>query len=214
MLMQRLLTDQLEDHGFDVASAESVAEAKKQVVRFDPDIALIDIGLKGGISGVHFGHFLAIKHPDVAQVFLSALEDVSVRTVESLGLPAGAGFVSKHAISDTAHLVAAINEVVGGRSDVVPIGGGAPAVVESLGEKGRRVMELLATGYSNQYIAAELGMSHKTVEYYVGLGYKALGVDTSSERNARVDASLRFQLLSSTGTGLSSLTETEGTDSP
>jgi len=67
--------------------------------------------------------------------------------------------------------------------------------LEALGAKGKRVMELLAGGYSNQYIAEKLSVTQKTVEYYVDLGYKALGVDTSSERNARVDASLRYQQI-------------------
>ena len=193
MLMQRLLTAELEELGFEIATADSVAEAKKQVRVFDPDIALIDIWLKGGISGVHLGHFLAIKHPDVAQIFLSAIEDASEKKAESLGLPAGAGFVSKHSISNTAHLVEVINEVVAGREGTAPAQGGVPPELEALGAKGKRVMELLAGGYSNQYIAEKLSVTQKTVEYYVDLGYKALGVDTSSERNARVDASLRYQ---------------------
>jgi DNA-binding NarL/FixJ family response regulator len=208
-LMQRLLTAELEDYGFDIATAESVTEAKKEVVRFDPDIALIDIGLKGGISGVHLGHFLAIKHPDVAQIFLSAMHDVSDKKAESLGIPAGAGFVSKHAISDTAHLVAVINEVVGGRTGIQPAEGVIQAAVEALGVKGRRVMELLAAGYSNHYIASELSVTQKTVEYYVDLGYKALGVDTSSERNPRVDASLRYQQLSPPDASQSAAAEAE-----
>jgi DNA-binding NarL/FixJ family response regulator len=196
MLMQRLLTAELEELGFDIAAADSVAEAKKQVRLFDPDIALIDIRLKGGISGVHLGHFLAVQHPEVAQVFLSAVEDVSEKKAESLGIPVGAGFVSKHAISNTAQLVDVINEVVSGREAIAREVGSGPAELEALGTKGRRVMELLAAGYSNQYIATKLSVTQKTVEYYVDLGYKALGVDTSSERNARVDASLRYQQLS------------------
>lgn len=197
--MRRLLTSEMEALGFEVASADSVVEAKKQVKRFDPDIALIDIGLKGGLSGLHFGHYLAIQHPDVAQVFLSAV-DLSTDTVgEGLGLPVGAGFVSKHSVGESERLVDVINQVVSGKKAVADAGLPGPGALEALGNKGRRVMELVAGGYSNHYIAEHLGVTQKTVEYYVDQGYKALGVRKSENRNARVEAALRYQQLVDSG---------------
>jgi DNA-binding NarL/FixJ family response regulator len=199
LLMRRLLTSEMEALGFEVASADSVVEAKKQVKKFDPDIALIDIGLKGGLSGLHFGHYLAVQHPDIAQVFLSAV-DLSTDTVgEGLGLPAGAGFVSKHSVGETELLVDVINQVVSGKKAVGDASVAAPGALEALGKKGRRVMELLAGGYSNHYIAEQLGVTQKTVEYYVDQGYKALGLNKSANRNARVEAALRYQQVSGSG---------------
>jgi DNA-binding NarL/FixJ family response regulator len=195
VLMQRLLGAELEALGFDVVFARSVVEAKKQLERHDPDIALIDIGLQGALSGLHFGHYLAIKHPDVAQVFLSSVDLGSSVHSDGLGIPAGAGFVSKNAVGDGECLLEVINDVVAGKgkklSDV-PVSIGA---LDALGKKGRRVMELVAGGYSNHYIAQQLGVTQKTVEYYVDQGYKALGVAKSDHRNARVDAALRYQQL-------------------
>ncbi len=199
LMMQRLLANELEALGFDVTSADSVVEAKKQVKRCDPDIALIDIGLKGGLSGLHFGHYLAIQHPDIAQIYLSAV-DLSTGTVgEGMGLPVGAGFVSKHSIGETKLLVEVINQVVRGKHVVGDASVAAPGALESLGKKGRRVMELVASGFSNQYIAEQLGVTQKTVEYYVDQGYRALGVGQSVNRNSRVEAALRYQQLSGSG---------------
>jgi DNA-binding NarL/FixJ family response regulator len=199
LLMQRLLTSELEALGFEVAGADSVVEAKKQVKKFDPDIALIDIGLKGGLSGLHFGHYLAIQHPDVAQVFLSSVDLSTERVGEGLGLPVGAGYISKHSVGDTAFLVEVIDQVVRGKKAVGEATVSAPGVLEALGKKGRRVMELLAGGYSNHYIAEQLGVTQKTVEYYVDHGYKALGLNKSANRNARVEAALRYQQLLGSG---------------
>ncbi|CAB4578651.1 MAG: response regulator [Actinobacteria bacterium] len=199
LMMQRLLANELEALGFDVTCADSVVEAKKQVKRCDPDIALIDIGLKGGLSGLHFGHYLAIQHPDIAQIYLSAV-DLSTGTVgEGMGLPVGAGFVSKHSIGETKLLVEVINQVVRGKHVVGDASVAAPGALESLGKKGRRVMELVASGFSNQYIAEQLGVTQKTVEYYVDQGYRALGVGQSVNRNSRVEAALRYQQLSGSG---------------
>jgi DNA-binding NarL/FixJ family response regulator len=60
-------------------------------------------------------------------------------------------------------------------------------------------MELVASGFSNQYIAEQLGVTQKTVEYYVDQGYRALGVEQSANRNSRVEAALRYQQLSGSG---------------
>jgi DNA-binding NarL/FixJ family response regulator len=202
MLMQSLLSDELTTLGFDVVATDSVVDAKKQVKRFDPDIALIDIGLKGGLSGLHLGQYLAIQHPDVAQIFLSSVDLSTEQVGGGLGLPVGAGFISKHSVGDTAILVEVIDQVVAGKKavgDATIAAPGAPGALEVLGKKGRRVMELLAGGYSNHYIAEQLGVTQKTVEYYVDNGYKALGVKQSANRNPRVEAALRYQQLSGSG---------------
>ncbi|CAB4904902.1 unannotated protein [freshwater metagenome] len=199
LLTRRLLTSELEAWGFEIECADSVVEAKKQVKRFDPDIAVIDIGLKGHLNGLHFGQFLSIQHPDIAQIFLSAL-DLSTDTMgQGLGLPAGAGFANKHVIGETELLVEVIDQVVRGKKVAMQEAGSVLSPLEGLGKKGHRVMELVASGFSNQYIADQLGVTQKTVEYYVDQGYKALGVDTSAHRNARVDAALRYQELSDSG---------------
>jgi DNA-binding NarL/FixJ family response regulator len=199
MLMQSLLSDELTTLGFDVVATDSVVDAKKQVKRFDPDVALIDIGLKGGLSGLHLGQYLAIRHPDIAQVFLSAVDLTTERVGEGLGLPAGAGFISKHSVGDTASLVGVIDQVVAGKKSGGSATAPTPGALEALGKKGHRVMELVAGGYSNHYIAEQLGVTQKTVEYYVDQGYKALGVKPSANRNARVEAALRYQQLSGSG---------------
>jgi len=196
LLMQRLLTGELESLGFEVVCADSVLEAKKQVNKFDPDIAMIDIGLKGGLSGLHFGHYLAIQHPDIAQVFLSSLDLSDDKMSEGLSLPLGAGYVSKHSIGETTLLVEIIDQVVAGKKAAIEGSNPLPGAFEALGKKGQRVMQLVASGYSNSHIAEQLGVTLKTVEYYVDNCYKALGVSKSPDRNARVEAALRYQSIS------------------
>lgn len=57
----------------------------------------------------------------------------------------------------------------------------------------RRVLELLATGLSNDGIAVQLGVSAKTVETHVSSVFGKLGLDSGDHRtNRRVVAALRW----------------------
>lgn len=194
MLMQKMLEAELVALGFDVQCADSVIDAKKAVESFDPDIALIDISLKGTLTGLHLGQMLAKNNPDVAQVYLTKHDDLEEVNPDAIKFPEGSGFLSKHRIHSSNELVAAIDQVVAGKRDAKE--GDAASEGEflaGLGNKGRRVLELMAQGYTNQYIADSMGITAKAVEYYNDAIYKALGVKKSPEKNSRVDAAVRYQ---------------------
>ena len=193
--MQGMLQVELSKLGFEIETVDSAVTAKVAVNRFDPDIALIDIGLKGSLNGIHFGHYLHSQHPDIAQVYLTKLEDAQAAATDGLGLPPGAGFVSKHFIGGTDALIDEIDRVVRGRTSASPLEGVSHDTFHELSPKAIRVLELLANGFSNQYIAEVLGISHKTVEYYIDAIYKALNISKSGDKNPRVEASLLFQRM-------------------
>ena len=115
LLMQGMLQTELSKLGFDIVTVDSAVDAKNAVNRFDPDIALIDIGLKGSFNGIDLGNCLHDHHPDIAQVYLTKLEDARAAASDGLSLPPGAGFVSKHVIGGTDALIDEINRVVRGR---------------------------------------------------------------------------------------------------
>jgi DNA-binding NarL/FixJ family response regulator len=197
-LMRGLLQSDLTNLGFEVEAVESAVQAKKAVRKFDPDIAIIDIHLKGSVSGLHFGHYLSVEHPEIAQVYLTAFEDVGKAGQDGLGVPPDAGFVSKHQIGGTDDLIGVIDQVIRGKQDTQIAPGRLLEGLGELGEKPRRAIQLLAEGFSNRFISEALGVSEKTVEHYIDLGYKALAVEKSSERNQRVEAALRLQRLAFT----------------
>jgi DNA-binding NarL/FixJ family response regulator len=197
-LMRGLLQSDLTNLGFEVEAVESATQAKKAVRKFDPDIAIIDIHLKGSVSGLHFGHYLAVEHPEIAQVYLTAFEDVGKAGQDGLGVPPNAGFVSKHQIGGTGDLIGVIDQVIRGKQETQLPPARLIEGFDELGEKPRRAIQLLSEGFSNRFISESIGVSEKTVEHYIDLGYKALAVGKSSERNQRVEAALRFQRLTFT----------------
>lgn len=193
LLMQSMLQTELSKLGFDIVTVDSAVDAKKAVNRFDPDIALIDVGLKGSLNGIHLGNYLHEQRPDIAQVYLTKLEDARAAASDGLSLPPGAGFVSKHGIDGTDALIDEINRVVRGRLKDSARTEPRPTALKDLAPKTKQVLELLAEGYSNQYIAEKLEVSQKTVEYYIDLAYKALDISKGSDKNPRVEAALRYQ---------------------
>lgn len=195
MLMQGMLQTELSKLGFDVVTVDSAVAAKKEVNRFDPDIALIDIGLKGSLNGIHLGNFLHEQHPDIALVYLTKLEDATAAASDGLTLPPGAGFVSKHFIGGTDALIEEINHVVRGHLEKGSESATKQPLLKDLTPKAKQVLELIAEGFSNQFIAEKLEVSQKTVEYYIDQVYKALEISKSAEKNPRVEAALRYQRM-------------------
>ena len=55
-LMASLLARSLEAANFIVETASDAAAARKLIQTFDPDIALLDISLGDGPTGVHLAH--------------------------------------------------------------------------------------------------------------------------------------------------------------
>ena len=193
--MQRLLETELGNLNFVTMSVDSVVEAKRALDVFDPDIALIDISLKGNLNGLHLGHMLAKTHPGLAQIYLTKLDDSDASSFSGMGFPEGSGYLSKHRIHSPSELFQEIERVVQGKPRVNSDQGETADVFAELGAKGLQVLELLAEGFSNQHIASTMGLSTKTVEYYTESVYKFLGVEKSPERNARVEAAVRYQRM-------------------
>jgi DNA-binding NarL/FixJ family response regulator len=156
-----------------VGEAEDGQEALRQVQQLAPDIALMDIGMPG-MDGLAATRAILQNYPHVRIIALTQHEN---REYVLPTLRAGAkGYVLKRAPDDT--LVRAIRTVAAGGSfldpriaDVVTDSlrqqGAAPAdPLETLTEREREVLQLLASGKTYQEIADTLFISVKTVDFH------------------------------------------------
>lgn len=184
-----------------IGEAEDVRTAVVQATTLQPDLILLDLSLTGS-SGLAAIPALRAVAPHSRILVLTMHDDEGyVRQA----LAAGAnGYVLKRAAD--AELIAAIRAVLRGElyihpaltrqllEDLLPQ---TPALNpwESLSEREREVLLLVARGYTAAEIAEQLSLSPKTVETYRTRGMEKLGLRS---RAALVQYALNHNLLTPT----------------
>jgi len=96
-----LLKDLVASFGFTTRRARTVSEARKIMASLDPDVALVDIDLGHGPSGLDFARILGKSHPDVGIVFLSRFSEADSGIHSVKGIPDNVAYLSKLELYDT-----------------------------------------------------------------------------------------------------------------
>ena len=154
-----------------VGEAEDGNEAVSEVRRLDPDVVLMDVAMPG-LGGLEATLLIRKERPEVKIIVLTQYDD---REYVSRFLKAGvSGYVLKKAAAS--ELVAAIRAVMRGglvldpeiAREAVESNGrqASPEQVEdpyeTLTDREKEVLKLVAEGNSNKEVAATLGISVKT----------------------------------------------------
>ncbi|MCX6416145.1 MAG: response regulator [Actinobacteria bacterium] len=191
-LMSSLLADVLFEHGFTVRTAVDVAQARREIDAFDPDVLLLDVSLGEGPTGIHLAHAMRLSRPDIAILVFTGHSDIASVNTDGLALPPGVGLLRKHLVSDKAYLIEALEKVLREEGNLVKKEEEAEDVFAFLGFNGSRALRMLAAGYDNEEIALRCTVSRKTVERWIEQIYRDLGIDTKGSLNPRVAAARRF----------------------
>jgi DNA-binding NarL/FixJ family response regulator len=152
-----------------VGTATATEVVKAEIARTAPQVAVVDISLSG-FSGIELIQDLCVQFPALSCLALTAHEEPGyVRQA----LAAGAkGFVIKR--SAATELLHAIRHLLAGDSYIDPAIA-TRMIIASNGKHGDpsllsgrelSVIQLVARGYSNKEISAQLNLSIKTVETY------------------------------------------------
>ena len=151
------------------------------------DIVSLDLSMPGGSAGALIEDVVR-SHPGASVVVLTMHDDASHAR---RALAAGArGYVVKSAADR--ELLAAIRAVAHGQTHIGqevggepvadpkrPVGGGSP--LDTLSDREREVLVLVAQGHTNQQIADRLFLSVKTIESYRARLMGKLGLTNRAE---------------------------------
>lgn len=156
-----------------IGEAADGEEALAMVDALSPDVVLLDVSMPG-MSGLECVKKIRLVKPEVKAILLTMHEDI--RYLKE-GFAAGAtGYVLKKAADDT--LYQAIRTVHTGEvfiqksmaqllvSNPKDIDTAKPEAAKTLSEQERKVLALIAMGFSNAEIADKLFISSRTVETY------------------------------------------------
>lgn len=187
-LTATLLSDALRALGFEIATAHSAAEARREIRRFDPDAALVDIVLGSGPSGIDLAHVIREKYPHIGVLLLTKYPDLETAGYRATGIPAGCGFLRKDLVGDKAAIVAALEEVLAERAERVRHDLDRDRPLAELTKSQIEVLRLMAAGYGNEAIAVRRGSSVSAVQNLIVGIYRRLAIEQGGEVNPRVEA--------------------------
>jgi DNA-binding NarL/FixJ family response regulator len=170
-----------------VGEAGTGREALTMVETLRPDIVLLDIQMPE-LNGVAVAQQLAQRHPEVKIIMLTMYRE-DQHLVDAI--QAGArGYLLKDADAD--ELLSVISRVQRGESAIDPALtarvfdairrlSATQTSTDSLTEREREILQLVAAGHDNRTIAARLHLSEKTVGNRLSEIFQKLGVTNRTQ---------------------------------
>jgi DNA-binding NarL/FixJ family response regulator len=191
-LVRSLLANVLTGHGFLVETCPDASEARELARQFDPDLAILDVNLGSGPTGVQLGYVLERVHPEIALLYLTRYPTALLAESGMSEHLQDQVILAKDDVSDASVVLGAIEDALRGG----PRKGTVPSTADQAFRKLTRtqfeVLRLLAQGLTNSAIAEARQTSERAVEKQVKAIYTTLGFESSHEQNARVLAARRF----------------------
>lgn len=165
----------------------SLRAAKAELVRMQPDVALIDIGLPDG-SGIDLLRDIRRMFPATLCVITTALGD-DANIVAALSVGAN-GYLLKEQAPD--RIVRQLAQLADGMPALSPsiarrimdhfrLTGPAANAETSLTARERQVLGYISRGLRNADVAQNLGLSEATVASHIKAIYRKLGISSRAE---------------------------------
>jgi DNA-binding NarL/FixJ family response regulator len=202
VLLREGLVRLLEDEGFEVvAQCGDANELMLKVNSYELDVAIVDIRLPPSHSDEGLRAALEIRagHPSVGVLVLSQYIEIGLAKKLLSDSAEGTGYLLKDRIGDVDEFVEAVRRVAAGGSALDPIivstllsRPRSDDPLDQLTPREREVLELMATGSSNQGIADRLVITLRAVEKYVSSIFAKLGLPSTGSESKRVLAVLLF----------------------
>jgi DNA-binding NarL/FixJ family response regulator len=202
VLLRRGAVRLLEDAGFDVVGEAGDGEDLLRKVRaHKPDVAVVDIRMPPTHvdEGLQAASVIRRELPEVGVLMLSQyVEERYVTSLLEYGAE-GVGYLLKDRVAEVERFTDAIRQVGAGGSVLDPevvahmLGRRSKdQPIDSLTDREREVLGLMAEGKTNRAIAETMFVSERAVERHVTSIFGKLGLPATDQDHRRVLAVLAF----------------------
>lgn len=177
-----LVATMVEAFGLDVvASASAVTEAMSLAHERQPNLAVVDLDLGEGPTGVDLAHGLRTLNAKIALVMLTSYGHPTWMG-QHREPPSGTRYVVKGEVKDRQILADAISSALAD-----PLANDASARRRTpLSESQWEILRLVASGFSNAEIARRRSITDDAVNRAISRLTKQLDIDAGKEGNTRV----------------------------
>lgn len=191
--LRSLIANFLSTRGFEVHESASALDAIKLIHKVDPDALVLDIDLGGSLTGIDVANRIDPVQSGIGLVFLTSLSDFRFANTNVKTDFPKAAYLNKNLLTDPTIILDALNTVLaeesvaGFRQDKIqdrPLG--------SLTKSQIGVLQLVASGHTNQQISDQRGTSLEATEAMIARVWKVIGIDSSAPGNARVLAAREY----------------------
>jgi len=175
------------------AQVGKASDAVDAVKRFSIDVAIIDLDLGAGATGIDIAIALREHNPVIGIIILTSYTDPRVMNPHSRVLPKGSKFLTKSNLTDFAPLVRTILEL-----KALPLSGKTEKRSEKVDFTANQliVLQSVAEGLTTKEIASRTGVSEKAVEGTISRLHSMLDLQKDSSSNPRVQLARAYFALS------------------
>lgn len=198
--MRSMIISALQMQDMDVvAESQSAAFAMKAASTIRPDVAILDLNLGTGPTGIDLAIALRKVLPKLGIVLLTSYEDPRLHRPNLPQLPAGSVYLKKGNVSNVEILMNAViksraYEVKRGK--IVDTPDSQASGLSQFTDIQIETMRLVAQGLSNAQIASLRNVSEKSVEQTISRLANMFDIKTNKEKNQRVQITNFYHQLS------------------
>ena len=188
-----LLSAALTSSLLDVHAGHSAKFAVETITAHHIDVAVLDLDLGGGPTGIDIAHALRNINPRIGLILLTSYSDPRLSSSHEVDLPIGTRYITKSSLDDINLLVTSI---LRSKSRPLVIEKDSPSNRSDLTDHQIEIFRQIAGGVSNAEIARSLSISDKAVENTITRINDVLGISRDPGLNPRVQLVRAYSTMS------------------
>ncbi|MCU7728833.1 response regulator transcription factor [Actinoplanes sp. KI2] len=194
------MVELLTTRGCEVVATTGTPEGLHEAVRsHKPDVAIVDIRMPPTFTdeGIRAAERLRADHPELGVLVFSQHADSAWAARLLAGGAHGVGYLLKERVAAVSQFVDALHRVASGGTALDPeivnkMMRGGQRRLDRLTGRERQVLELMAQGYSNKSIAAQLVVTERAVEKHAAAIFSKFDLPSTDADNRRVKAVVTY----------------------